>query len=66
MYLEIQGSFWVTSNQQIFHIQTLITNKYRPQYFTDSWIIETKDFVERIYIQIKDHFSSKHEKRPKK
>lgn len=66
MYLETQGSFWITSNQQTFHIQTLITNKYLSRYCTDSRIIETKDFVERIYIQIKDQFSSKHEKRLKK
>jgi REP element-mobilizing transposase RayT len=39
--------------------------RYRTRYFTDSGIIGTKDFVERIYVQFKDHFSSKHEKKPK-
>jgi len=39
--------------------------RYRSRYFTDSGIIGTKAFIERIYQQFKDHFSSKHEKRPK-
>ena len=39
--------------------------RYRTRYFTDSGIIGTKVFVERIYQQFKGNFSSKHEKRPK-
>ncbi|MFC1863088.1 transposase [Thermodesulfobacteriota bacterium] len=39
--------------------------RYRTRYFTDSGVIGTKDFVERVYIQFKDHFTSKHEKKPK-
>ena len=39
--------------------------RYRTRYFTDSGIIGTKDFVERIYQEFKDNFTSKHEKRPK-
>ena len=39
--------------------------RYRTRYFTDSGIIGTKAFVERIYQQFKGHFTSKHEKRPK-
>ena len=39
--------------------------RYRTRYFTDSGIIGTKDFVERIYQQFKDNFTSKHEKKPK-
>ncbi|MFC1824536.1 transposase [Thermodesulfobacteriota bacterium] len=39
--------------------------RYRTRYFTDSGIIGTKDFVERIYRPFKNYFSSKHEKRPK-
>ena len=39
--------------------------RYRTRYFTDSGIIGTKGFVERIYLQFKGHFTSKHEKRPK-
>jgi putative transposase len=38
--------------------------RYRTRYFTDSGIIGTKEFVSRIYQGFKDHFSSKHEKRP--
>lgn len=39
--------------------------RYRTRYFTDSGIIGTKVFVERVYRQFKDNFYSKHEKRPK-
>jgi hypothetical protein len=35
------------------------------RYFTDSGIIGSKMFVDRIYQEFKDHFSSKHEKKPK-
>lgn len=34
----------------------------RTRYFTDSGIIGSKVFADRIY---RDHFSSKHEKKPK-
>ncbi len=39
--------------------------RYRTRYFTDSGIIDSKEFVSRIYQGLKDHFSSKHEKRPR-
>ncbi len=39
--------------------------RYRTRYFTDSGIIGTKVFVERVYQQFKDNFYSKHEKQPK-
>ena len=39
--------------------------RYRTRYFADSGIIGTKDFVSRVYQGFKNHFSSKHEKRPK-
>ena len=39
--------------------------RYRTRYFTDSGIIGTKEFVSRVYQGFKDHFSSKHEKRPR-
>ena len=39
--------------------------RYRTRYFTDSGIIGTKEFVSRLYQGFKDHFSSKHEKRPR-
>ena len=38
---------------------------HRSRYFTDSGIIGSKMFVDRIYQEFKDHFSSKHEKKPK-
>ena len=38
--------------------------RYRTWCFTDSSIIGTKDVVSRFYHLFKDHFSSKHEKRP--
>jgi len=39
--------------------------RYRTRYFTDSGIIGTREFVSRVYQGFKDHFSSKHEKRPR-
>jgi putative transposase len=39
--------------------------RYRTRYFTDSGIIGTKAFVERIYQSFKHYYTSKHEKRPK-
>jgi putative transposase len=39
--------------------------RYRTRYFTDSGIIGSKVFVDRVYRQFKDHFSSKHEKQPR-
>ena len=38
---------------------------HRTRYFTDSGIIGSKVFVDRIYQNYKDYFSSKHEKKPK-
>ena len=38
---------------------------YRTRYFTDSGIIGSKVFVDRIYQDFKDYFLSKHEKKPK-
>ena len=46
-------------------IATVDRFRYRTRYFTDSGIIGTKAFVVRLYGEFKDHFSSKHEKRPK-
>jgi putative transposase len=39
--------------------------RFRTRYFTDSGIIGSKIFVDRVYRQFKDHFSSKHEKQPR-
>jgi len=38
---------------------------HRNRYFTESGIIGSKVFVDRIYQEFKDYFSSKHEKKPK-
>ena len=38
---------------------------FRTRYFSDSGIIGSKVFVDQVYQQFKDHFLSKHEKRPK-
>ena len=37
----------------------------RTRYFSDSGIIGTKAYVSRLYDQFKDHFQSKHPKKPK-
>jgi len=39
--------------------------QYRTRYFTDSGIIGTKEFVTQHYSRFKDHFESRHEKKPK-
>ena len=46
-------------------LKTVERFRYRTRYFTDSGVIGTKEFVERIYQRFKGNFSSKHEKRPK-
>jgi len=38
---------------------------HRTRYFTDSGIIGSQAFVERVYLEFKAYFSSKHEKKPK-
>ena len=39
--------------------------RYKTRYFIDSGIIGSKEFVERMYQQFQNHFTSKKEKRPK-
>jgi hypothetical protein len=39
--------------------------RYRTRYFTDSGVIGSKEFVSKTYRRFKDHFNSKHEKKPK-
>ena len=48
-----------------FELNEIDRFRYRTRYFTDSGIIGSKAFVERLYGKFKTHFSSKHEKRPK-
>jgi hypothetical protein len=38
---------------------------YRTRYFTDSGIIGTREYVLRTYMQVKGHFHSKRDKRPR-
>ena len=49
-----------------FKVTEMDRFRYRTRCFTDSGIIGSKVFVDRIYQQFKNHFSSKHEKRPKR
>jgi len=39
--------------------------RYRTRYFTDSGIIGTKAYVERLYQQFKHHFTATREKHPR-
>ena len=48
-----------------YEISAIDRFRYRTRYFTDSGIIGSKAFVDRVYQQFKDNFTSKHEKRPK-
>jgi len=51
--------------QKDFELGGIDRFRYRTRYFTDSGIIGTKAFVERVYQDFKHHFTSRHEKRPK-
>ena len=51
--------------QKEFKLNEIDRFRYRTRYFTDSGIIGSKAFVDRVYQQFKGYFSSKHEKRPK-
>ena len=48
-----------------FEVSAVDRFRYRTRYFTDSGIIGSKSFVSRLYVDFKDHFASKHEKKPK-
>ena len=48
-----------------FEVSAVDRFRYRTRYFTDSGIIGSKSFVSRLYADFKDHFASKHEKKPK-
>ena len=48
-----------------FEVSAVDRFRYRTRYFTDSGIIGSKSFVSRLYGDFKDHFASKHEKKPK-
>lgn len=62
-----KGGLTLKGEEKVRGIDLTTTDRfrYRTRYFTDSGIIGTKVFVERIYMQFKDHFSSKHEKKPR-
>lgn len=62
-----KGSLNVNEKQEdrSFEIGAIEKFKYRSRYFSDSGIIGTKAFVAQHYQAFKNHFSSKHEKRPK-
>ncbi|MFH1674905.1 MAG: transposase, partial [Pseudomonadota bacterium] len=56
----------VQGERQENHVSSQIDRfRHRTRYFTDSGIIGTKDFVARLYQSFKEHFSSRHEKRPR-
>ena len=48
-----------------FEVSAVDRFRYRTRYFTDSGIIGSKSFVSRLYGDFKDHFASRHEKKPK-
>jgi len=51
--------------QKDFEIDRIDRFKYRTRYFSDSGVIGSKAYVERIYQAFKHHFTAKREKRPK-
>jgi REP element-mobilizing transposase RayT len=50
--------------QKDFEIGRVDRFKYRTRYFSDSGVIGSKAYVERIYQAFKHHFTTKREKRP--
>ena len=54
-----------SEEQKGFELTGIDRFRYRTRYFTDSGIIGSKAFVDRLYREFKDHFTSKHEKKPK-
>lgn len=65
--LEVRGQKRLKDKRvEDYEINTIDRFRYRTRYFTDSGIIGSKAFVDRIYQQFKDNFTSKHEKRPKR
>jgi len=48
-----------------YEIKAIDRFRYRTRYFTDSGVIGSKIFVDRVYRQFKDNFISRHEKKPK-
>ena len=52
-------------SQKAFEMGGVDRFRYRTRYFTDSGIIGTKAFVERLYQQFKHHFTATREKRPR-
>jgi len=61
-----RGFFWGERFKSIVEIGEVDRFRYRTRYFTDSGIIGSKAFVSRLYTTFKGHFSSKHEKKPKR
>jgi len=51
--------------QKDFEIDRIDRFKYRTRYFSDSGVIGSKAYVERIYQAFKHHFTAKREKSPK-
>ena len=51
--------------QKDFEIGRVDRFKYRTRYFSDSGVIGSKAYVERIYQTFKHHFTARREKRPK-
>ncbi|MDY6973104.1 MAG: hypothetical protein SV775_12340 [Thermodesulfobacteriota bacterium] len=66
-YLYEKGSLGALDKERKkgFEISSVDRFRHRTRYFSDSGIMGTKAFVNRHYQVFKDHFSAKHEKRPK-
>ena len=54
-----------TERARGYEISRIDRFRYRTRYFTDSGIIGSKEYVNRIYQDFKHYFSSRHEKHPK-
>jgi REP element-mobilizing transposase RayT len=64
-YVYAKGGLIKGKGKQELDLSALDRFRYRTRYFTDSGIIGSKEFVNRIYRQFKSYFSSAHNKTPK-
>ncbi|RPI75794.1 MAG: hypothetical protein EHM45_14435 [Desulfobacteraceae bacterium] len=64
-YVYEKGGLAKGKEQKGSDLTALDRFKYRTRYFSDSGIIGTKEFVNRLYQQFKNHFGSRHEKEPR-
>jgi hypothetical protein len=64
-YVYEKGGLAKGKEQKEYDLSAIDRFKYRTRYFSDSGIIGTKEFVNRLYQQFRSYFNSRHEKEPR-